>query len=366
MENYGELLKKAREEKNLDLSTISRETSISQRYLEALENEEVHIFPSEPYLIGFLKNYADYLGIAPEKITNLYHAKMLQETPPPAALTARERPKFLIPLIVILSILLVASGVAGFLYYLSTKPKPVDPSIALQKPTIVKKYELQEEPFSGRLFKNDQLVLGTEKGNIILTVAQTNDVFGIETPVGIQYVELSEQVEMDTDGDSLPELVIYVKDLSTSQASKGTDRGADVNIMLKSAANAAISAPDESLILNANELSKENQWTEIFADTRAYPFTLNVTFRAGCLFRYRADRKEVIEDFLANSDVLNVTASNGFRIWMSNGNTAKLQISANGRTYDLPISKAGEVVAEDIKWIKDTDGKYKLVVIDLN
>mgnify|MGYP005605425407 CR=1 FL=1 len=34
--------------------------------------------------------------------------------------------------------------------------------------------------------------------------------------------------------------------------------------------------------------------------------------------------------------------------------------------YDLDIGKAGQVVAQDIKWIKDTDGKYKLVVIELD
>lgn len=362
MENYGELLKKAREERNLDFATIGRETSISQRYLEAMENEETHIFPSEPYLIGFLKNYADYLGLDQDKIVSLYHAKIIQETPPPAALTAHERPRFVVPLIVFLCILLISGGIVAIYFFMKSRPKAVDPEVALKKPTVTQKYELTETPFTGRLFKNDQLVLGTDKGNIILTVAQTNDVFGLETPVGIQYVELSEQVEMDADGDSMPEMIIYVKDLST----KANDRGAEVNIMLKSAANAAISSPDESLIQGASEIPKEQRKAEIISDTRAYPFTLNVSFRAGCLFRYRADRKDVVEDFLANGDVLNITASNGFRVWMSNGNTAKIQIVANGRSYDIPISKAGEVVAEDIKWIKDTDGKYKLVIIDLD
>ena len=37
MESYGALLKKAREEKAIDFETIARETSITQEYLEALE-----------------------------------------------------------------------------------------------------------------------------------------------------------------------------------------------------------------------------------------------------------------------------------------------------------------------------------------
>lgn len=362
MENYGELLKSSREEKHLDIETIVRETSISQRYIEALEREEAHIFPSEPYLIGFLKNYAEYLGLNPDKMVSLYHAKKIQETPPPLALTAREPPKFLIPLIVVL-ILAALAGAAFAAYKYVIRPfldKKVEQEVVLSKPAT-KKTELTEEPFAGRVLKGDQFVLGSESGNIILTVAQTTDVFGLETPAGLQFVELSEQIEMDVNGDSVPEIVVFVKDLSP----KSNDHGAEVNIMLKDKSNAAIAEPDEGMIASSSSLPKD-KWTEVLADTRAYPFTLNVTFRAGCLFRYRPDRKETVEDFLANGEVQNIVASNGLRIWLSNGNTAKLQVVANGRNYELPLSKAGEVIAQDIKWIKDTDGKYRLVVIDLD
>ena len=41
MESYGALLRKAREEKGIDFETIARETSITQEYLEALEEEDV-------------------------------------------------------------------------------------------------------------------------------------------------------------------------------------------------------------------------------------------------------------------------------------------------------------------------------------
>ena len=40
--------------------------------------------------------------------------------------------------------------------------------------------------------------------------------------------------------------------------------------------------------------------------------------------------------------------------------------TADYKGYDLEIGKACQVLVEDIKWIKDTDGKYKLVVIELD
>ena len=58
MESYGAILKKVREDKGLELETIAREISITQEYLTALENEDSEVFPGEPYLVGFLQNYA--------------------------------------------------------------------------------------------------------------------------------------------------------------------------------------------------------------------------------------------------------------------------------------------------------------------
>ena len=121
-----------------------------------------------------------------------------------------------------------------------------------------------------------------------------------------------------------------------------------------------------SEIPNAEELPQNQKRTVILEDTRAYPFTIRADFRAGCVFRYRPDRKETTEDFFTNGDTVNMTASNGVRMWISNGNTVKLQVIANGKTYDLGLTKAGQVVVQDIRWIKDTDGKYKLVVSELD
>ncbi|MFC2603987.1 MAG: helix-turn-helix domain-containing protein, partial [Treponema sp.] len=68
MESYGEILRKARENKNLDYETIERETSIIRQFLEGLENEDNSAFPGEAYMQGFMRNYAEYLGVKPETV----------------------------------------------------------------------------------------------------------------------------------------------------------------------------------------------------------------------------------------------------------------------------------------------------------
>ena len=125
---------------------------------------------------------------------------------------------------------------------------------------------------------------------------------------------------------------------------------------------AGVAADD---ILLASEIGN-SKYKVIFEDTRAYPFTLNGNFRASCVFRIKVDRSEADEQYYTSGEVITRTAANGVRLWISNINAIKFTIIADSKSYDLDIGKAGQVVAQDIKWIKDTDGKYKLVVIELD
>lgn len=84
------------------------------------------------------------------------------------------------------------------------------------------------------------------------------------------------------------------------------------------------------------------------------------------VFRHMVDRHDSVESYFTSGEVVSMTANNGIRLWMSNCNTIKFSIIADSKSYDLEIGKAGQVLVEDIKWIKDTDGKYKLVVIELD
>ena len=61
-----------------------------------------------------------------------------------------------------------------------------------------------------------------------------------------------------------------------------------------------------------------------------------------------------------------MTANNGVRVWTSNGNTVKFTVIADTKNYDLEIGKAGQVLVEDIKWVRDSEGKYRLVVVELD
>lgn len=59
----GEILRAAREDKKLTIEQVNRETRISVQTLRSLERDDFGAFPSETYLKGFLRNYAEFLGL---------------------------------------------------------------------------------------------------------------------------------------------------------------------------------------------------------------------------------------------------------------------------------------------------------------
>jgi cytoskeleton protein RodZ len=59
----GPVLEKARNERGLTLEEAEHATKIRKRYLEGLEREDYGVLPDAVYAQGFLKTYANYLGL---------------------------------------------------------------------------------------------------------------------------------------------------------------------------------------------------------------------------------------------------------------------------------------------------------------
>jgi transcriptional regulator with XRE-family HTH domain len=72
MNELGERLRAAREEKELTLDEVAEQTKIPRNYLEALEEESLDAFTSPLHARGFLRNYALFLGLDAEELTGKY------------------------------------------------------------------------------------------------------------------------------------------------------------------------------------------------------------------------------------------------------------------------------------------------------
>ena len=68
----GLLLKEMRNKQGKTFAEISQDLCIRKSYLEAIENSDYNNIPEYPYGIGFIRSYADYLGLDGNNIVKMY------------------------------------------------------------------------------------------------------------------------------------------------------------------------------------------------------------------------------------------------------------------------------------------------------
>ncbi|MCX6357787.1 MAG: helix-turn-helix domain-containing protein [Candidatus Aureabacteria bacterium] len=68
MDSIGDILRSAREERKIPVAQVSRDTRISEKYILAMEDNEFSAMPALAYAKGFLRLYAEYLGLDPKAL----------------------------------------------------------------------------------------------------------------------------------------------------------------------------------------------------------------------------------------------------------------------------------------------------------
>jgi cytoskeletal protein RodZ len=72
MSSFGETLKRERELRQISLREIAEATKINLRYLDALERNDFRHLPGGVFNKGFVRAYAQFIGIDPEAMATAY------------------------------------------------------------------------------------------------------------------------------------------------------------------------------------------------------------------------------------------------------------------------------------------------------
>jgi hypothetical protein len=71
----GNSLREARTRQGLDFNAVEHATKIRGKYLRALEEEAFETLPAQTYVKGFLRSYADYLGLDGQLYVDEYNSR---------------------------------------------------------------------------------------------------------------------------------------------------------------------------------------------------------------------------------------------------------------------------------------------------
>lgn len=69
---FGDELRREREIRGISLKEIAEATKVSQRLLEAIENDDYRYLPAPVFTRGFVREYARYLGLDCDEMVNRY------------------------------------------------------------------------------------------------------------------------------------------------------------------------------------------------------------------------------------------------------------------------------------------------------
>ncbi|HUL15823.1 MAG TPA: RodZ domain-containing protein [Terriglobales bacterium] len=109
---FGERLKRERELREVTLEEVSKATRISQRFLQALENEDWQKLPGGVFGRGFVRTTARYLGLDEENLLaeyDLVRGDQLSSTPSRPEERIPSPPKW-IPVALALALILIVAG----------------------------------------------------------------------------------------------------------------------------------------------------------------------------------------------------------------------------------------------------------------
>jgi cytoskeletal protein RodZ len=73
----GNSLREARLRRGIEFPQVEQATKIRGKYLRALEDEQFEVLPSDTYVKGFLRTYADYLGLDGQLYVDEYNSRFV-------------------------------------------------------------------------------------------------------------------------------------------------------------------------------------------------------------------------------------------------------------------------------------------------
>jgi cytoskeletal protein RodZ len=166
MKEIGEYLKNRRIELGISLEEAEQNLKIRKKYLVALEEGDESILPGRTYFVGYLRNYANYLGIDQEYLNQLLEKTEKSPKPiKPEPITKRKKtgryfsqrqkklgikkekkPINLLPFIKIAIVIIVLLGIIAILnQFLPSLRQPSTSPVVKKEESIPEEKTLEQE-----------------------------------------------------------------------------------------------------------------------------------------------------------------------------------------------------------------------------
>ncbi|TVQ20328.1 MAG: helix-turn-helix domain-containing protein [Spirochaetaceae bacterium] len=354
MESVGARLRHTRESHGYTIEQVARDTHIAKRFIDALENEDFSAFPGDPYLIGFMRTYSDYLGLNPQETIQLYHNMQLQEQPPP--IEELIAPRHQLPVGRILIVAVAIAAVVGIGYLAVTSDvfvrQPEDATPVAEQPStpVGRTHRMVEQIVEQRFALGDRIVVPVLDVDYTVTIAAIGQSLTLRYGDAERAIGADQDAVLDLTQDGRADLRVVVRRLETQETPPTAVLRFDRGGVPAAAAVVDDGAVQDSGLpdLGATSIpAREAQARLITQATTAAPFTIQINFVGNTMVRYQLDSAPRVEQYHQSGQSISVTAQRQIKLWVSNAGSTRLQVAGQ----DVPLGGPGQVTAALIAWV---------------
>ena len=373
MESLGEKFKTARELRGFSVDQVARDTHIAKRFISALEEENFAQFPSDTYTMGFIRNYAEYLGMDPAEIVTLYKNLKIQEQPVPIEELLQKKSSkkpFVFAGAGVLLVLAIAAG--GYFLFLRDRPagetrqvntaKAENKGAPASSAAVPVKYTMGAEAIEQAFGEGDELIVKRDDASYTLKIEKIEKTVLIIAPQENMNLQEGEEayIKLSPQGETLKVVCRSIKKSEKPKALLFFDKYLQAPVAAQNTPQSP--AAPSAAIGSTNEPSRVKRTQVIMEAASPQPFTIETEFGGYCLFRYVADSQTREERYFRRGETFRTDLRREIRLWYSNSGSLRARISDK----DIEFGKPGEVGAALIRWTQAEAGKsYRLELVPM-
>jgi len=384
MNQLGPIFRDARAKSGRTIEDAVRETKIAKKYLIAIEDENFDIFPGETYLLGFLRNYSQFLGLDPDEMVLKYRDYKIQDQPAPIEqLTAKPKNtrRYLLSILVAL---LVISSVLYVL--LSGKKGQKVQSVQVAEKTETEEQKKPVESGGTYTFDEEEIIRDFKKGDTIqipvFDKIYTISIDGISETLAFSIMDIpfnlstDERVEVDFNRDGRKDVMIRTNRLGEGTVnltlkklykSTGGQLAVGEETAKESKSPAGKESTPEVVILKEDDLLSKvpiapKTGFQIVSSYEKTDITAGLKAIQTSYIGYITDEDEKKEALLRDGDEITIHAKDVLRLMVANSSGLDIRINE----IAVPLSGKEVIVAKVIRWYRDAENNdlYYLIIVD--
>jgi len=383
MESLGGKLHRSREDKGYSLDQVARDTHITKRFLEALEQENFSLLPGESYIVGFLRSYSEFLGLNPEEMVALYKNIKIQEEPAPMSqLLEKQGMSIAMKAVLVFGSLVVLGMAAFFIYSIGKDDSKIPEAVVQVSPSDQKLVNFEGTVLERSFADADVLRFPMGNGFIDMALGYKGDKATLNLNGNLLELSVGREWPLDVNQDGTSDLRVFVRNIDSRSSPvrilMRLDRivAADSipqtpeSIAAQATADAAAMTDDNtagilasvptgvSPVGNPKLPSRKKSAQSLAEFPAAGPISFQLAFSQPSYFRYLNDSGKKEERFSSAGEVLTLSGAAWVRVWIADSSRASFRVAGK----EISAGANGEVSAWQFGWEKTAAGANALTL----